>query len=99
MRGFRSPHPSRNSPPAGLYNPVVPQPHAHSYRWVVLSLLFAATTINYLDRIVLGIMLPDIRKEMDLDYEAYGYITGAFQIAYTAGFLVAGRFIDRFGTK
>jgi ACS family hexuronate transporter-like MFS transporter len=71
----------------------------NSYRWVVLSLLFAATTINYLDRIVLGIMLPDIRKEMELNNEDYGYITGAFQIAYTAGFLLAGKFIDRFGTK
>jgi MFS transporter, ACS family, hexuronate transporter len=78
---------------------LVSQSNTNSYRWVVLSLLFAATTINYLDRIVLGIMLPEIRKEMQLDNEAYGFITGAFQIAYTAGFLLAGKFIDRFGTK
>jgi MFS transporter, ACS family, aldohexuronate transporter len=72
---------------------------ASSYRWVILALLFFATTINYMDRIVLGIMLPLIRGEMHLTDQEYGNITGAFQIAYTVGFLLAGKFIDRFGTR
>jgi ACS family hexuronate transporter-like MFS transporter len=70
-----------------------------SYRRVVLALLFFATTINYLDRIVLGIMLPLIRAELHLTDQDYGNITGAFQAAYTVGFLIAGKFIDRFGTR
>src|SRR4029450_7844561 len=68
-------------------------------RWVILALLFFATTINYLDRIVFAGLIPGIRKELNLGNEEYGYINGAFQIAYTAGFLVVGKFIDHFGTR
>ena len=50
-----------------FYNPLVSLPRATSYRWVILALLFFATTINYLDRIVLGIMLPLIRAELHLN--------------------------------
>jgi MFS transporter, ACS family, hexuronate transporter len=81
------------------YNPVVPLSRATAYRGIVLALLFFATTINYLDRIVLAVMLPVIRGEMHLNDQDYGNITGAFQIAYTIGFLLAGKFIDRFGTR
>ncbi|MEX2261670.1 MAG: MFS transporter [Bryobacteraceae bacterium] len=69
------------------------------YRWVILALLFFATTINYLDRIVFSVLIPIIREEMNLSEQDYGNLTGAFQIAYTAGFLIAGKFIDRFGTR
>src|SRR5712691_411954 len=62
-----------------LYNPLVSSSSATSYRWVVLALLFFATTINYLDRIVLGIMLPLIRGELHLSDQEYGNVTGAFQ--------------------
>src|SRR5262245_38072814 len=44
-------------------------------------------------------MIPVIRGEMHLNDQDYGNITGAFQIAYTIGFLLAGKFIDRFGTR
>lgn len=44
-------------------------------------------------------MLPLIRDELHLTTQDYGYINGAFQIAYTVGFLIAGKFIDRFGTR
>ncbi|MCC6590779.1 MAG: MFS transporter [Bryobacterales bacterium] len=68
-------------------------------RWWVLALLFAATTINYLDRILFSVLIPVIRQEMHINDQQYGYINGAFQIAYTIGFLVAGKLIDKFGTK
>lgn len=70
-----------------------------STRWWVVTLLFFATTINYLDRIVFSVLIPVIRQEMNLTDQDYGNLTGAFQIAYTVGFLVAGKFIDRYGTK
>jgi MFS transporter, ACS family, hexuronate transporter len=82
-----------------FYNPFVSSSRASAYRWVILALLFFATTINYLDRIVLAVLIPVVRGEMRLSNQDYGNITGAFQIAYTAGFLVAGNFIDRFGTR
>src|SRR4051812_22729560 len=82
-----------------FYNPVLTSSGASTYRWTILALLFFATTINYLDRIVLAVMLPVIRGELHLTDQDYGNITGAFQIAYTAGFLMAGKFIDRFGTR
>lgn len=68
-------------------------------RWWVLALLFAATTINYLDRIVFSILIPVIRQEMHIDDRQYGYINSAFQLLYTAGFVFAGRFIDVWGSK
>jgi MFS transporter, ACS family, hexuronate transporter len=68
-------------------------------RWWILLLLFFATTINYLDRIVFSVLIPVIRKDLGLTDQGYGYLTGAFQIAYTVGFLVMGKLIDRFGTR
>ena len=65
----------------------------------MLALVFLATTINYLDRIVIGFLLPEIRKEFHLSDQQYGYITSAFQISYTLGFLFMGKLIDRIGTK
>ncbi len=70
-----------------------------SSRWWVVALLFFATTVNYLDRILFSVLIPTIRAEMHLNNQEYGYINGAFQIAYTVGFLVMGKLIDRFGTK
>ena len=68
-------------------------------RWRILALLFFATTINYLDRILLGLLLPAIRQETGITDQEYGYVTGAFQLAYTVGFLIAGKYIDRVGTR
>jgi ACS family hexuronate transporter-like MFS transporter len=65
----------------------------------MLSLVFFATTVNYLDRIVFSVLIPVIRQEMHISDQHYGYINGAFQIAYTIGFLFMGKFIDRFGTR
>ena len=69
------------------------------YRWLMLALLFFATTINYLDRIVFSVLIPVIREDLKLSTEDYGLITGIFQITYAAGFIFMGKFIDRAGTK
>src|SRR5688572_31628789 len=68
-------------------------------RWGICALLFFATTINYVDRSVLGVLAPMLRTEIGWsDYE-YGNISAAFTLAYAIGFLFAGWFIDRFGTR
>jgi ACS family hexuronate transporter-like MFS transporter len=68
-------------------------------RWGILGLLFFGTTINYLDRIVLGILLPDIRNELHVTDAEYGFVTAAFQTAYTIGFLYMGGFVDKVGSR
>ena len=70
-----------------------------NWRWSLVLLLFFATTINYLDRIVLAVLIPVIRKDLGFSDREYGWITGAFQIAYTIGFLAAGKIIDVVGTR
>jgi ACS family hexuronate transporter-like MFS transporter len=68
-------------------------------RWGICALLFFATTINYVDRSVLGILAPTLRTEIGWTDEQYGQISAAFTLAYAIGFLFAGWFIDRFGTR
>jgi ACS family hexuronate transporter-like MFS transporter len=69
------------------------------FRWRILALLFVATTINYLDRILFSVLIPVIRRDIHLNDLQYGDLTGWFTLAYTVGFLGAGKFIDRFGTR
>jgi MFS transporter, ACS family, hexuronate transporter len=70
-----------------------------SHRWTICALLFFATTINYLDRNILGILAPTLQKEIGWTTVEYGYITTAFQAAYAIGLVFFGWFIDKFGTK
>lgn len=68
-------------------------------RWVIISLLFFATTINYLDRAILGVILPEIRERFHFGLQAYGAIQMMFQIAYGVGSLIGGKLLDRYGTR
>jgi MFS transporter, ACS family, aldohexuronate transporter len=69
------------------------------YRWTICALLFFATTINYMDRQVLGILAPDLQHIIGWNELQYGYIVTAFQAAYAVGLLLVGGFIDRVGTR
>lgn len=73
--------------------------HYPNYRWVILTLLFVATTINYFDRIVLNVLVKDIKADLSLSDLQYGYIVTAFRFTYACGFLIAGRAVDWLGTK
>jgi MFS transporter, ACS family, hexuronate transporter len=70
-----------------------------NYRWTVCALIFFATTINYLDRQVIGILKPLLESDLNIGEAEYGYIVTAFQLFYAFGMVVAGRLIDKFGTK
>ena len=71
-----------------------------NFRWVICSLLFFATTVNYLDRQVLSLTYKDfIAPVFGWSDNDYGTITGVFSIVYAACNLFAGRFIDRLGTR
>ncbi len=70
-----------------------------NYRWRVLVLIFFATTINYIDRQVLGMLKPYIAQDLGWTESGYGYIVTSFQVAYAMGLLFAGRILDKIGTK
>ncbi|QHS54136.1 MFS transporter [Mucilaginibacter sp. 14171R-50] len=70
-----------------------------NYRWIVVILLFFATTINYLDRQVIGLLKPKLEEEFNWTEEDYSHIVMAFQAAYAIGLLAFGGFIDKLGTK
>ena len=69
------------------------------YRWTICALLFFASAINYVDRQVIAILKPTLTAEFGWTDIDYGWIIFAFSTAYALGFIFAGRFMDRFGTK
>ena len=71
------------------------------YRWLICAMLFFATTINYIDRQVLGIVVTDeaFKRMIGWNEAEYGFINTAFQAAYAIGLLVVGNLMDRFGTR
>jgi ACS family hexuronate transporter-like MFS transporter len=76
-----------------------PKEKVGHYRWTICGLLFFATTVNYLDRNILGILAPTLKAEIGWTDVEYGYITTLFQAAYALGLGFFGWFIDRYGTK
>jgi ACS family hexuronate transporter-like MFS transporter len=69
------------------------------YRWVVCALLFFAATINYIDRQVIGILKPTLQQQFGWSEIDYADIVFSFQFAYAIGLMLAGRMIDRLGTR
>ncbi len=69
------------------------------YRWVICALLFFATTVNYIDRQVIGILKPTLQDLFSWTERDYAAIIFSFQLAYAIGLLGAGRVMDKLGTK
>src|SRR5881396_1874625 len=74
-------------------------PVASKVRWTVVALLFAATTVNYIDRQVLGILAPTLTRELGWRETDYAAIVSWFSVAYGVGLLGMGRFLDRIGVR
>ncbi|MDZ7373530.1 MAG: MFS transporter [candidate division KSB1 bacterium] len=70
-----------------------------NFRWVIVGLVFLATTINYVDRMVMGILAPTLQREIQWSEHEYGYIVTAFTTAYAIGLVSMGRLTDVVGTK
>ena len=68
------------------------------FRWTICGLLFFATTINYMDRQVLGLLAPTLEREVGWTEIEYSHIVMAFQAAYALGLVIFGRWVDRIGT-
>ncbi len=69
------------------------------YRWTICTLLFFATTVNYLDRQVLSLLKPLLEEKFGWSNTQYANIASVFQFSYAISMLFAGRFIDKLGTK
>ncbi len=87
-----------SSPQAGPRSGTVSQAVGH-YRWTICALLFFGTTMNYVDRQVLGLLAPELQTKIGWTEVQYGYIVTAFQAAYALGLLLMGRLIDLIGTR
>jgi ACS family hexuronate transporter-like MFS transporter len=74
-------------------------PKFSNYRWSVCALIFFATTVNYLDRQVIGILKPLLETDLGIGEKAYSHIIMAFQLCYGVAMVLAGRLIDKFGTR
>jgi len=70
-----------------------------NYRWIVCALLFFATTINYVDRQVIGLLKVELEKSFSWTETDYSHIVMAFSAAYALGLLLFGRIVDKIGTK
>ena len=69
------------------------------YRWVICTLLFGATTINYVDRAIFGQLAPELKKLFNWTDSDVTDIALWFEVAYAIGLAFAGRILDRVGTK
>ncbi len=91
---------NQNVPPAGsVLSPPPAMTDRTNYRWVIVALLFFATTINYLDRQVISLLKPILEKEFNWSESDYGNIVTVFTFFYGASTLLAGYIIDKVGTK
>ena len=69
------------------------------YRWVICALLFFSVAVNYIDRLVIGILKAPLSEKLGWSEIDYGNIAAAFSFAYAFGYLFGGRMMDRFGVK
>jgi MFS transporter, ACS family, hexuronate transporter len=68
-------------------------------RWIICALLFFASTVNYVDRQVIGLLKPTLQTQFGWSEIDYADIVFAFQLAYAIGLLAAGRLMDRLGAR
>lgn len=88
----------RNVSGIGACDPDTP-PRPRRLRWVMISLAFLATVINYLDRQTLSVAGPVMREQLHFGDLEYSRILGGFMLAYTVMNFVSGILIDRLGTR
>ncbi|TNM61651.1 MFS transporter [Aliirhizobium smilacinae] len=69
------------------------------YRWTIVGLLFFSTTINYMDRQVLGLLKPTLMGDLGWTESDYGDIVAAFSLFYAFGYIGVGRLMDKIGVK
>ena len=72
---------------------------ATHYRWVICAFLFVITTINYMDRNILGVLKPTIQNDLHFSETDFGNIIFFFSIAYAIGYAGMGWLTDKIGIR
>src|SRR5712672_786453 len=81
--------------PSALQRPASPG----RFRWVIVGLLFGATTIGYIDRFLLGMLKPTLCQSLHFTERDYANVVFYFQLAYAIGLITVSRVIDAVGTR
>src|SRR5580700_8455094 len=76
-----------------------PDPVIGRYRWVICVLLFAATSINYVDRQIIGVLKPTLQHEFAWTESDFADVIFWFQVAYALGYIGFGKLVDRVGAR
>jgi len=92
------PTPSSESLPLEYSGPDPARP-ATRYRWMILGLIFAGTTINYVDRHVMNILGPYLMQKYGIGSIEWGYVGAAFAWSYAFGQILSGAFLDKVGVR
>ena len=90
--------PSSASPTPDNFNAPVLRPWSN-VRWMIGGLLFASTVVNYIDRQTLSVLAPYIKTEYQWTNTDFALLIISFRAAYSIGQTIAGRFLDRIGTR
>ena len=68
-------------------------------RWYIGGVLFLSTVVNYIDRQTLSVLAPFIKEEYKWSNADFAWLIISFRVAYSVGQTLAGRFLDRVGTR
>ncbi|MBI5768700.1 MAG: MFS transporter [Verrucomicrobia bacterium] len=69
------------------------------FRWAILTLVFLAAVLNYVDRQTLSALAPTIQRDLGMDDRAYANVVNLFLVAYTIAYLISGKIVDALGTR
>ena len=93
-------------PDSGAAPPAVPggadapvDPAVLRRRWLILALIFAAIVLNYIDRQILSILKPTLKREFGFDDRGYALLVNVFTVGYAAMYPVTGWLVDRLGAR
>lgn len=69
------------------------------FAWLVVCLLFLGSVVNYMDRAVLGVIMPQVRRDLSLSNTDYGFAVNIFLMMYMVLYILGGRVADRLGCR
>ena len=69
------------------------------FAWLIVFLLFAGSVLNYMDRSLVSVIMPQVRRDLALTNADFGLAVNAFLVMYAAFYILGGRMADRLGYR